>query len=216
MHLSCFAGEWAGGFITNKTVCCRTLELVRRVDYGTLFVALLKPTSSITQRRGEKLLIALIRCDDRLIHGQCMTAIVTSFAIRSIIVIDDFTATNPLLRSIFEKAVPPSMKASVYTTEGSYEPVKKALTDDVKTLVLFKNPVTYKCLLENVPGLPKELMIGPMSSKPGAKEVNSGTYLSAKDAQIVEELVNNGISVYFQILPTMKRFSWADVKAKLN
>ena len=40
-------------------------------------------------------MINLIRCDDRLIHGQCMTRLVQHYFIKNIIVIDEFTATNP-------------------------------------------------------------------------------------------------------------------------
>ena len=39
-------------------------------------------------------MINLIRCDDRLIHGQCMTRLVQHYFIKNIIVIDEFTATN--------------------------------------------------------------------------------------------------------------------------
>ena len=40
-------------------------------------------------------MINLIRCDDRLIHGQCMTRLVQHYFIKNIIVIDEFTPTNP-------------------------------------------------------------------------------------------------------------------------
>ena len=41
-------------------------------------------------------MLTLIRCDDRLIHGQCMTVIVKDYDIERILVVDDFTATNPI------------------------------------------------------------------------------------------------------------------------
>ena len=43
-------------------------------------------------------MINLIRCDDRLIHGQCMTRLVQHYFIKNIIVIDEFTATNPTMK----------------------------------------------------------------------------------------------------------------------
>ena len=42
-------------------------------------------------------MISLVRCDDRLIHGQCMTVIVKAYDIQEIIVVDQFTATNAVL-----------------------------------------------------------------------------------------------------------------------
>ena len=41
-------------------------------------------------------MISLVRCDDRLIHGQCMTKIVKDYDIKKIMVIDEFTALNPV------------------------------------------------------------------------------------------------------------------------
>ena len=58
-------------------------------------------------------MICLVRCDDRLIHGQCMTVIVKAYDIQEIIVVDEFTATNAILKTVFKTAVPPSMKADI-------------------------------------------------------------------------------------------------------
>ena len=162
------------------------------------------------------LLILLMRCDDRLIHGQCMTRVVPSYAIKDIIAIDDITAGNSILKNVFVSAIPPNMTASIYTTADSYEPVKKALEDNSKTLVIFRNPAVYKHLLDNVPDIPKHMNIGPMSSKNNSQEVNTGTYLDAKDIEVVDELVNRGVDVYFQIVPDQKKYSWDEVKKKIK
>lgn len=161
-------------------------------------------------------MIRLIRCDDRLIHGQCMTKIVQEYFIKCIIVVDDFTATNSVMKLVFEKAVPPSMKANVYTVLESYEPIRKAVSDSQNTLVLFRSPVIYKSLMENVDDLPKIMNIGPVAKKPGAQEVNTGTYLSKEDICAIESLVQNDVDVFFQIVPGEKKLSWDDVKKKLK
>ena len=59
-------------------------------------------------------MLTLIRCDDRLIHGQCMTVIVKAYDIEEIIVVDNFTATNSVLKTVFRTAVPPHMKADAW------------------------------------------------------------------------------------------------------
>ena len=75
-------------------------------------------------------MIALVRCDDRLIHGQCMTVIVKAYDIKEIIVVDEFTATNAILKTVFKTAVPPSMKADVFTVPDALPKIKEALTND--------------------------------------------------------------------------------------
>jgi len=54
--------------------------------------------------------IVLVRCDDRLIHGQCMTVLVKGNQIERIIVVDNLTASNSILRSVFKAAVPADMR----------------------------------------------------------------------------------------------------------
>ena len=42
-------------------------------------------------------MIVLIRCDDRLIHGQCMVRLTTHYKLAHIIVVEDKTAQTPIL-----------------------------------------------------------------------------------------------------------------------
>ena len=44
-----------------------------------------------------------------------------------------------------------------------------------------KSPITYKRLLEKVPGLPKELNVGPMSKRKGTTEVTPTSHLMPAD-----------------------------------
>lgn len=161
-------------------------------------------------------MINLIRCDDRLIHGQCMTRIVQHYFIRDILVVDEFTATNPIMKLVFEKAVPPSMKAEVYTVKDAVEPIRKAISDSSQTLVLFRNPAIYAELLELLPELPKSMMIGPVAKRENAREANTGTYITPQEASVIAKLCDQGVEVYFQIIPDQKRYSWDEVRKKIS
>ena len=55
-------------------------------------------------------MIVFIRCDDRLIHGQCKTKIIPLNKITRVIGVDDATAANPMLKRIFEMAAPQAPK----------------------------------------------------------------------------------------------------------
>ncbi|MEG1462889.1 MAG: PTS sugar transporter subunit IIB [Anaerorhabdus sp.] len=160
-------------------------------------------------------MINLVRCDDRLIHGQCMTKIVQHFFIKEIIVIDDFTANNAVLKLVFEKAVPPSMKAAVYRIDNCEEAIRSSITNDIGTLILFRSPLIAEKLYDLIDELPKTFMIGPVAKKAGGKEANFGTYLSKEEIESLARMVDKNIEPYFQILPEQKRFNWDDVKGKL-
>jgi mannose/fructose/N-acetylgalactosamine-specific phosphotransferase system component IIC len=91
-------------------------------------------------------LISLVRNDDRLIHGQCMVRLVQHFKLSRIIVVDDMTATNSILKMVFEKAAMPGMTINVYTHENCIEPIKAAIVDNVSTMVVFRFIPTFVCI----------------------------------------------------------------------
>ena len=156
-------------------------------------------------------MIQLVRCDDRLIHGQCMTDVVKVNDITNIIVIDDFTASNPVLKMIFESAVPKTMKASVYSLTEAVAVVKKAVEDDSRTLVLMKVPQTFVQLRREVEGLPNSLNIGPMSSKANATEATPFAFLLPEEAAACKELAAQGVQIYFRQTSNNKTTLWEDV-----
>ena len=161
-------------------------------------------------------MISLIRNDDRLIHGQCMTRLVQHFKLAHIIVIDDMTATNSILKMVFEKSAMPGMKINVYTHDACAEPIKEAMQDNVSTMIVFRFPTTAKVIFDKVPDLPKSVMVGPCQMRDGCKTVQNGTYVSPEEIEVIRELVEDrGIDVYFQTIPDMPRLSWNDVKGKL-
>ena len=159
-------------------------------------------------------MINLVRCDDRLIHGQCMTVIVKEYDIEEIIVVDDFTATNAILKSVFNTAVPPSMKADVFTIQDSVSKIKEAKDNNVKTLVLMKSPIVYLELLKAVDDLPKELNVGPMTKRKGSTPVTPTIHLMPDEAEAVKEATSMGARVWFRQVPEQPTVEWDEVKDK--
>lgn len=144
-------------------------------------------------------MIRLVRVDERLIHGQTMQFVVPDYSIRKIIVVDDLTATNALLKSIFQTAVPKHIKANVYTLEESIDAIKDALIDSEITLLLLKYPRTYLKLKSLIVNLPNELNIGSQMAKNGTKYAEYAS-LSEEDVNACKKLVSDGVRVYFNAI----------------
>lgn len=163
-------------------------------------------------------MINLIRNDDRLIHGQCMTTLVQYYKIKHIIVVDDTTATNPTLKMVIKMIALPGMVNEAFTVEEAFEPIRKAITDNVSTMVVFRFPSVAKALFDQIPELPKSLMIGPVQKQTDdAVEVNIGSFISKADGEILRYLHDEkGVDVHFQITPSMKRISWQDAAKSLK
>lgn len=157
-------------------------------------------------------MISLVRCDDRLIHGQCMTVIVKAYDIQEIIVVDDFTATNSILKTVFKTAVPPTMKADVFTVQDSLAKIKEAKDNQVRTMVLVKSPIVYLELLKAMDELPKELNVGPMTKRKGSISVHPAINLMPDEGEAVKEAVNMGAHVFFRQVPDQPLIEWDEVK----
>ena len=159
-------------------------------------------------------MVTLVRCDDRLIHGQCMTVIVKVYDIQEIIVVDNFTATNAVLKTVFKSAVPSTMKADVFTVTDAVPEIRRAMGNDVRTLVLMKSPEVYVELLKQMEDLPKELNVGPMTNRKGSTSITPAINLIPQEAEAVKEAVSMGAHVYFRQVPEQALVEWDQVKDK--
>ncbi len=160
-------------------------------------------------------MICLIRCDDRLIHGQCIFRVLNDYKVRRILLIDDMTASNPTLRNIYVLAAPPGVKTEVLTTQGAVEKITGAIKDDVSTLILFKHPGVALELYSGIDDLKKELNIGPMSNRSGTKKVTMFSHLTSEEIRDLEKLHEFGVRVYFQQVNDEKATEWKDVRKEL-
>ena len=132
-------------------------------------------------------MIDLLRCDDRLIHGQCIVRVINDGNIGRIILVDDFTAGTPVM---VHSIMPP--------------------TESV--LVLVKDPCVALKLLKATDKLPRELNIGPMSNRNNTKKATFYSYLLPEEAAACRELTEMGIRVFFRQVPDEKEIEWTEVK----
>ena len=155
-----------------------------------------------------------VRVDDRLIHGQCMVRLIPYFKIKHIIVVDDFTASNPTMKMVVEKIAMPGIKNEVFTVATAIEPIQKAISDDVGTMIVFRFPEIAKELFDKVADLPKSLMVGPVQKQTDdAIQVNIGTFLNSTQFSSLSYIKNEkNVDVYFQTVPDMKKVSWEEVE----
>ena len=61
--------------------------------------------------------IAMVRIDDRLIHGQVMTSWLNFLGANKIMVIDDGVAVDPLVKNILKSCIPANIKLAVFTED---------------------------------------------------------------------------------------------------
>ena len=157
-------------------------------------------------------MITLIRCDDRLIHGQCIVRVLSDFNIEKIVIIDDFTASNDVLKNVFLLAVPPQAKAVIFTTEEAIANLPQYVQNNENVLLLMKSPTVALDLFNALPQLKQELNIGPCSYRPGTTKVTTYAYLSKEEMDAVNQLVERKVRVYFNQTIDQKIIEWNEVK----
>ncbi len=159
-------------------------------------------------------MIKLMRVDDRLIHGQCMTVLVKRYEIKRIIVVDDYTATNKLLRNIFQSAVPKGIKAKPVTVEEAIPLVQAAAANDVNTLVLARVPSVMLEIFKNTDA-PKELNIASVQAKDADQYITQDQHVTQAEIDAVKEMGEMGIHVYFNLVPGQTAVTeWDSIKNK--
>lgn len=155
--------------------------------------------------------IDLLRCDDRLIHGQCIVRVISDGYIQHIIMVDDFTASTPVMANIYKMAVPPNVSIDVVTCANAPAVIEEYAERKEKTLVLVKDPCVALTLQQHTDKLPKELNIGPMSNRNDTKKATFYSYLLKKEQEACDALTQMGIRVYFRQVPGEKEIEWSSI-----
>ena len=159
-------------------------------------------------------MIRLVRCDDRLIHGQCVTRVISDFRIGHIVVCDDFVASNPVLKNVFLLAAPSGVKTEILSVPETAGRVPALDAEKQNVLILVRLPETALQLHQTAPSLKKELNIGPMSSRPNTKKATIYCSLTVPEQQAVWQLSAMGVRVYFNQVITQKTVEWGDIQAQ--
>lgn len=141
--------------------------------------------------------VVLYRIDERLIHGQIMTAWQGRTGAKTVVIVDDTAAQDEFMIQIYRLAAP-QLRVEVVDTAKFREMAKDA--DTGRTIVLFKGPAeALKALEEKI--VPDELIVGNVATAPGRKKYTKYAYLSDEEKGMLEKLQNLGWKVNMQLLP---------------
>ena len=154
--------------------------------------------------------INLCRVDERLIHGQVMTAWVKKLRIKKIILVDDELASDDFMKEVLALSAPSGVKVEVRSVEDTLQTVNASQNDE-STLLLFKE-VKYAYELYKIGFDMKELNIGNVGSSPVRKAITTQVYMSEEEKNMCREMNEKGVYVYIQKLP---QDSQVDVMTKI-
>lgn len=158
------------------------------------------------------------RVDDRLIHGQIVTAWCSFLQIGEIIAVDDKLAVSPMLQSIMLMGIPKQYKAHVVTTEQA----KKIMSSESEINRLFVTRFT-KDLANYREELKKfdTCIIGNASKRNPddynlTKSGGSVFFVSRSDIELLDEVSSDGVNLVYQTLPSSPKKLWSEIRSDLS
>ncbi len=158
-----------------------------------------------------------IRIDDRLIHGQIVTAWCATLSIKEIIAIDNELASNPMLQSIMTMGVPSQYNTKIVTSAKAIELLKNPSNNNRLIITrLCRNLSSLREVIKNA----HHINIGNCSAQENAVcKLPSGAgrylYLTKEDIKALDDEQADGIEVFTQLLPTDKAKSWDTLKKSI-
>jgi len=147
--------------------------------------------------------IVLTRIDDRLIHGQVMTAWVKQTKATRIIIIDDVVAKDDFMKKVLTMAAPPGIKVEVYNVYEASDNLKKQSLPHENLILLVKIPQTVDRLIDNGIDI-KNVVLGGMGASPSRKKFYKNISVSEDEREAFKRLINKGVKVNIRIVPDDK------------
>lgn len=143
--------------------------------------------------------VVLARIDDRLIHGQVMTAWLQYVGANHIVIIDDETASDDFLKSVIGMAVPREIKLSIFHCGEAAAEIQE-MGEDEKIMILAKFPESFLTVMEA--GLPLEkVIIGGMGANPKRTKFYKNISASAAERDTFKKIMECGTQLVIHIIP---------------
>jgi PTS system N-acetylgalactosamine-specific IIB component len=145
--------------------------------------------------------IALVRVDNRLVHGQIVEAWVPRLGARRILVADDEVAGNKLACAALTLALPDDLPAEVVRVEGL--DWGAAAASPVPTLVLFREVADLRRASAGlVPDRIPKVNLGNVHFAPGRRPITPSLFLGEEELQALRDLAARGLQVEARAIPT--------------
>lgn len=149
----------------------------------------------------KKILVA--RIDDRLIHGQVVTAWIKTYPINKIVIIDNELSQNKLMQRVYKAAVHEEVEVSIFNqVDGSSFLKEKELINE-NIMIIVKTPNIIEGLLSE--GIPlSKVVLGGMGANHSRKKFTKNISASEAEIESFRNIINQGVELVYQMVPSEK------------
>jgi PTS system mannose-specific IIB component len=161
--------------------------------------------------------IALVRVDNRLVHGQVLEAWVPALGLQAILVADDQVAGSPLARAAMGLAIPRKVVfrvAKVAEVAGMLRPGGTG-APAARTLLLVRDVRDAVALHEQGVAI-GQLNLGNVHFSAGREQVTPTVYLDATEIEALRRLASAGIEIEGRAVPAEVPVPFATIAARFR
>ncbi|SEO78232.1 PTS system mannose/fructose/N-acetylgalactosamine-transporter subunit IIB [Propionispora vibrioides] len=147
--------------------------------------------------------IVVARVDDRLIHGEVVTAWAPSCNATRIVIVDELVEKDPFNKRIIKALAPSGITVDVFSVEQGINDLKGNFDAGERILILTKSPITFEALIDGGVGI-KEVILGGMGLRGERKPFIKNVSCSPEEVDSIRNMINKGIDVYYQLVPDQR------------
>ncbi|MBI5067067.1 MAG: PTS sugar transporter subunit IIB [Deltaproteobacteria bacterium] len=146
-------------------------------------------------------MIALVRVDNRLIHGQILETWLPALRARRVLVADDEAARSPLSRSALTLALPDDIPAEVVAVDAA--DWAAAAAAPVPVLVLFRDVEGLRRAIGRglTPAIAPKVNVGNVHFGPGRRQITPSLFLKEEELLMLRDLAAAGFRVEARAVP---------------
>jgi PTS system mannose-specific IIB component len=146
-------------------------------------------------------LIALVRVDNRLLHGQILEAWMPRLKATAVVVADDDAAGSPLARAAMTLALPPGLPVTIQSVAEVDWGGLAASADAVVVLVREVAGIESAARAGLRPDRARRLNLGNVHYAPGRRPITPSVFLSEAEVDAVRRLSQAGFEVEARAVP---------------
>jgi PTS system mannose-specific IIB component len=146
--------------------------------------------------------IALIRVDNRLLHGQVLETWIPRLGITEVVVADDEAAASDLAQAAMTLCVPPDLSVCVIGAQGV--PWAELAASPQRVLVLVRDISALAGARASglTPALARTVNLGNVHFGPGRRPVTPSVFLAAGEVEELRALAAEGFEVEARAIPS--------------
>jgi mannose/fructose/N-acetylgalactosamine-specific phosphotransferase system component IIB len=144
--------------------------------------------------------VALVRVDDRFIHGQILESWIPHLKAQGVIVANDGLAGDQIQKTIMSMAIPDRIRLKIVSLQDAVSLKDDHDLSEKRCLVIVSN-IKDAYRLHSEGFLFTKLNIGNNKATGPSKQLSYSVWVDREDIDLVKALMNDGVEVTLQSVP---------------